>query len=54
MKREYTTPKLHVHGSVEELTLASQGPNDPKPNEGNDGCGLGQGQGSDGRERVCS
>lgn len=54
MKREYTTPRLHVHGSVEELTLAAQNASDPKPLEGNDGCGIGQGQGYDGRTKVCS
>ena len=54
MKKEYTTPQLHVHGSLEEMTLSGQGGNDPKPLEGNDGCGLGQGSGYDGRTKNCS
>jgi len=52
MKKDYATPQLYVHGSVGEMTLGSQGPNDPKPDEGNDGCGIGQGQA--GGTKTCS
>ena len=51
MKKEYSKPQLLIHGSVEELTLRGT---DPKPDVGNDGCGIGQGQGYDGRVRDCS
>jgi len=54
MKKAYTTPQLFVHGSVQELTLVNGDSSDPKPLLGNDGCGIGQGQGYDGRDRTCS
>jgi hypothetical protein len=54
MKKAYTTPQLLVHGSVQQITLKNGGASDPKALVGNDGCGLGQGQGYDGRVRNCS
>ena len=54
MKKEYSKPHLLVHGSVEMLTLGSQGHHDPKALEGNDGCGMGMGQCYDGRTKHCS
>jgi hypothetical protein len=52
VKKQYTTPELLVHGSLEDLTqgqILGQ-----KTLEGNDGCGQGEGQGYDGRDRMCS
>jgi hypothetical protein len=47
MKKEYTTPQLFVHGSVETITLRSNaGGNGPKGCAGNDGRGSGQGVGA--------
>jgi hypothetical protein len=54
MKKAYITPHLLVHGSVQEMTLKNGDLSDPKPLIGNDGCGIGQGQGYDGRDRNCS
>jgi len=48
MRKEYYTPRLLVHGSVEEMTLGPPAPtpqpHDPKPIEGNDGLGVGEGE----------
>jgi hypothetical protein len=52
VRKQYTTPELLVHGSVEHLTqgqILGQ-----KTLEGNDGCGEGEGQGYDGRVKSCS
>jgi hypothetical protein len=53
-KKVYARPQLFVHGSVEQITLGSQGPHDPKPYEGNDGCGIGIGNGYNGRLKHCA
>ena len=53
MRKNYTTPELLVHGSIEDLTLTAIA----KGFEGNDGCGQGEGEGSsdpDGTGKDCS
>jgi hypothetical protein len=53
VRKDYTTPELLVHGSIEDLTLSAVG----KAFEGNDGCGMGEGEGSrdpDGTGKDCS
>ena len=40
MRKDYTTPQLLVHGSIEDLTLT---PGRGKGYEGNDGCAIGEG-----------
>ncbi len=52
MKKQYTTPELLVHGSLEDLTQGQV--LGQKTQEGNDGCGIGEGQGSDGVDKICS
>ncbi len=44
MKKQYSTPELLVHGSLEDLTLGSALGDPGKGDEGNDGCGLGHGE----------
>ena len=53
-KKAYSRPRLFVHGGVEQMTLGSQGPHDPKAYEGNDGCGLGVGNGYNGHRKRCA
>ena len=50
VRKNYTTPELLVHGSVEDLTLTAVA----KGFEGNDGCGQGEGEGDDGTGKICS
>ena len=51
--KDYTTPQLFVHGNVEEITLQNGTGSDPKPYCGNDGIGIGQGQGARTEGGVC-
>ncbi len=53
-KKAYSRARLFVHGGVERMTLGSQGPRDPTAHEGNDGCGLGVGNGYDGHRKSCA